>query len=376
MKIKYLVFALLLIGFGSLVYYRISKNKEVSASGGGPGGGGRGPGGPGGKGGGMAMRVNGIVVEPREFTNTLALTGSIEANEQVEIRGQVSGLVRSITFQEGSPVKKGQVLVKIDDTELRAQLSEALTRQSLAAENERRASLLLKKEAISREEYDVARAELKSAQAQTQLVRAQLSKTSVIAPFSGRIGLRNISVGEYLIPTTVVANLVSTDPVKITFAVPEKYASQVKANSQLLFTVAGSDTRYKAVVYAVEPGIEAATRTLQLRARAANPSGALRPGSFANIELPLATIADALLVPSQAIIPIQNGKKVFVSQDGKAKEVLVETSTRTEQDVLVISGLQAGDTVLTTGIMTLKEGAPVKVNTGGPKQVNSGITKN
>jgi membrane fusion protein (multidrug efflux system) len=376
MKIKYLVFALLLIGFGSLVYYRISKNKEVSASGGGPGGGGRGPGGPGGKGGGMAMRVNGIVVEPREFTNTLALTGSIEANEQVEIRGQVSGLVRSITFQEGSPVKKGQVLVKIDDTELRAQLSEALTRQSLAAENERRASLLLKKEAISREEYDVARAELKSAQAQTQLVRAQLSKTSVIAPFPGRIGLRNISVGEYLIPTTVVANLVSTDPVKITFAVPEKYASQVKANSQLLFTVAGSDTRYKAVVYAVEPGIEAATRTLQLRARAANPSGALRPGSFANIELPLATIADALLVPSQAIIPIQNGKKVFVSQDGKAKEVLVETSTRTEQDVLVISGLQAGDTVLTTGIMTLKEGAPVKVNTGGPKQVNSGITKN
>jgi membrane fusion protein (multidrug efflux system) len=376
MKIKYLVFALLLIGFGSLVYYRISKNKEVSASGSGPGGGGRGPGGPGGKGGGMAMRVNGIVVEPREFTNTLALTGSIEANEQVEIRGQVSGLVRSITFQEGSPVKKGQVLVKIDDTELRAQLSEALTRQSLAAENERRASLLLKKEAISREEYDVARAELKSAQAQTQLVRAQLSKTSVIAPFPGRIGLRNISVGEYLIPTTVVANLVSTDPVKITFAVPEKYASQVKANSQLLFTVAGSDTRYKAVVYAVEPGIEAATRTLQLRARAANPSGALRPGSFANIELPLATIADALLVPSQAIIPIQNGKKVFVSQDGKAKEVLVETSTRTEQDVLVISGLQAGDTVLTTGIMTLKEGAPVKVNTGGPKQVNSGITKN
>jgi membrane fusion protein (multidrug efflux system) len=324
----------------------------------------------------MAMRVNGIVVEPREFTNTLALTGSIEANEQVEIRGQVSGLVRSITFEEGSPVRKGQILVKIDDTELRAQLSEALTRQSLAAENERRASLLLNKEAISREEYDVARAELKSAQAQTQLVRAQLSKTSVIAPFSGRIGLRNISVGEYLIPTTVVANLVSTDPVKITFAVPEKYASQVKANSQLLFTVAGSDTRYKAVVYAVEPGIEAATRTLQLRARAANPSGALRPGSFANIELPLATIADALLVPSQAIIPIQNGKKVFVSQDGKAKEVLVETSTRTEQDVLVISGLQAGDTVLTTGIMTLKEGAPVKVNTGGPKQVNSGITKN
>jgi membrane fusion protein (multidrug efflux system) len=218
MKIKYLVFALLLIGFGSLVYYRINKNKEVSASGGGPGGG-RGPGGPGGKGG-MAMRVNGVVVQARQFANNLAITGSIDANEQVEIRGQVSGLVRRISFEEGSPVKKGQVLIKIDDTELRAQLSEALTRQNLAAENERRARLLLQKEAISREEYDLARAELLSTQAQTQLVRAQLAKTSVVAPFSGHIGLRHISVGEYLVPTTVVANLVSTDPVKINFAIP------------------------------------------------------------------------------------------------------------------------------------------------------------
>lgn len=361
MKIKYLVLALLLLGFGSLVYYRISKNKEISASGGGPGRGGRGGGG------GMAMRVSGVVVQPREFANTLAVTGTIEANEQVEIKSQVSGLVRSISFQEGSPVKKGQVLVKIDDSELLAQLSQALTRQNLAAENERRANLLLKKEAISREEYDLALAELKSTQAQTQLVRAQLAKTSVIAPFSGRIGLRNISVGEYLVPTTVVANLVNTDPVKITFSIPEKYAGQVQANTQLRFSVAGADTQYAATVYAIEPAIEAATRTLQLRARAANPDGRLRPGSFANIDLPLSTIPDAILVPTQAIIPVQNGKKVFVSQDGKAKEVKVETSTRTEEDVLVTSGLNAGDTVLTTGIMTLKDGAPVKVKTGTTK---------
>lgn len=366
MKIKYLVFALLLLGFGSLVYYRISKNKEISASGGGPGGG-RGAGGPGGKGGGMPMRVNGVVVQPREFANTLAVSGSIQANEQVEIKSQVSGLVRRITFEEGSPVRKGQVLVKIDDSELRAQLSQALTRQSLAAENERRANLLLKKEAISREEYDLARAELKSTQAQTQLVRAQLAKTSVVAPFSGRIGLRNISEGEYLVPTTVVANLVSTDPVKISFAIPEKYASQVKVNTPVSFTVAGTDTRHAATIYAIEPGIEASSRTLQLRARASNPAGALRPGSFANIELPLTTIPDAILVPSQAVIPIQNGKKVFVSQGGKAREVKVETSTRTEDDVLVTSGLSAGDTVLTTGIMTLKDGAPVKVKTGTTK---------
>lgn len=366
MKIKYLVFALLLVGFGSLVYYRIGKNKEVSAAGG-PGGA-RGGGGKGGSGGGMPMRVDGVVLQPRPFANTLAVSGTIQANEQVEIRGQVSGLVRSISFQEGSAVRKGQVLVKIDDTELRAQLSEVTTRQGLAAENERRAALLLQKEAISREEYDLARAEFKSAQAQSQLVRAQLAKTSVLAPFTGRIGLRNISVGEYLVPTTVVANLVSTDPVKITFAIPEKYASQVKTGSQLRFTVAGTTDKHTATVYAIEPGIETATRTLLLRARAANPDNALRPGSFANIDLPLNTIPNALLVPTQAVIPVQNGKKVFISKGGKAKEVLVQTSTRTEDDVLVTGGLQAGDTVLTTGIMTLKEGAPVKVTTGNTKK--------
>lgn len=363
MKVKYIVYAILIIGFASLVVYRISANKSQAGAGG-PGGGGGGPagaGGPGGRGGGMPMRVDGVVLHPQEFANNLTVTGSIEANEQVEIRAQVAGLIRSISFQEGSAVKKGQVLVKVDDSELRAQLSQALTRQNLASENARRAGLLLQKEAISQEERDVAAAELKSLQAQTQLIRAQLAKTTIRAPFSGRIGLRNVSVGGYLTPETVVANLVNTDPVKITFAVPEKYANQVKNNTEITFTVAGSNEKNKAVVYAIEPGIEATTRTLELRARAANPTGALRPGSFANIMMPLTTIQDALLVPTQAIVPVQNGKKVFVAQNGKAKEIMVEAGTRTEKDILITAGLKAGDTVLTTGIMTLKPDAPVKV---------------
>jgi membrane fusion protein, multidrug efflux system len=376
MKLKYIIYTLLIVGFCSLVYYRITKNKSQSAAGGpgGPGGGGGGGrggavAGPGGKGGGMPpMRVDGIVVKPQAFANILTITGSIEANEQVQIRAQVSGLIQSISFQEGSVVKKGQVLVKIDDTELRAQLSQAMTRQSLAAENARRAGLLLQKEAISQEERDVAAAELKSLQAQTRLIQAQLAKTTIRAPFSGQIGLRNVSVGGFLTPETVVANLVSTDPVKITFSVPEKYANQVKTNTQITFTVAGSNEKHTASVYAIEPGVEATTRTLQLRARAANPGSALRPGSFANVIMPLTTIPDALLVPTQAIIPVQNGKKVFVAKNGKAKEVMVEASTRTEKDILITSGLKAGDTVLTTGIMTLKPDAPVKV------KVNNSIT--
>ncbi|HEY4652623.1 MAG TPA: efflux RND transporter periplasmic adaptor subunit [Pontibacter sp.] len=356
MKIKYIVYTLLILGFGSLVAYRIMQNKNE----------GGGPKGPGGPGGGMqqAMRVSGVVLQPQSFDNTLSVTGSIEANEQVQIRPQGSGVVQSISFQEGSRVNKGQVLVKIDDSELRAQLAQAQTRQSLAAENERRAELLLKKEAISREEYDVARADLKSAQAQTQLIQAQLAKTTIRAPFSGQIGLRNISQGSFISPETVIANLVSTDPLKITFSVPEKYASQVKVNTTLNFRVAGSDKKYTATVYAIEPGIEASSRTLQLRARANNEGGTLVPGSFANIELPLTVIEDALLVPTEAVIPVQNGKKVFVAKDGKATEAMIETATRTEKDVLVTAGLQPGDTVLTTGIMTLKAGSPVKVAVG------------
>lgn len=360
MKIKYIVYTLLILGFGALVAYRIMQNKSEGAGGPG-GGGGKGPGGPGGM---PAMRVNGMVVQPQNFSNTLSVTGSIDANEQIQIRSQVSGLVKSISFQEGNKVSKGQVLVKIDDSELRAQLAQARTHQSLAAENERRAGLLLNKEAISREEYDVARADLKSAQAQSQLIQAQLAKTTIRAPFSGRIGLRNISEGSFISPETVIANLVSIDPLKITFSVPEKYATQVKEKTTLNFTVSGTDKKYTATVYAIEPGIEASSRTLQLRARAANEKGDLMPGSFANIELPLTVIEGALLVPSEAVIPVQNGKKVFVSKAGKATEVMIETSTRTEKDVLVTSGLQPGDTVLTTGIMTLKEGTPVKVAVG------------
>jgi membrane fusion protein, multidrug efflux system len=365
MKIKYIVYAILIIGFASLVYYRISQNKAQKEMAGGRGAGGPGKG-PGGKGGGMPpMRVNGVVLQPQPFASKLAVTGSIEANEQVEIRSEISGLVRSISFEEGSSVSKGQVLLKIDDAELRAQIAQAQTKQSLAAENERRANLLLKKEAISQEEYDVARADLKSAQAQTQLIQAQLSKTTIRAPFSGRIGLRAISAGGYLTPQTVVANLVNMNPVKISFSVPEKYSNQVKVNTPINFTIAGSGKVYTATVYAIEPGIEAATRTLQLRARAENPDGTLLPGSFANIELPLSVIENALLVPSEAVIPIQGGKKVFVTENGKAKEVKIETSTRTEKDVLVTAGLAAGDTVLTTGIMTLKAGSPVKVKIAG-----------
>lgn len=354
MKLKYIIYLILLITIGGAIAYRFGKNKAQQAA-----SGGRGPGGPGGAS--SALKVNGIVVKNENFSNSLSVAGSIEANEQVDIRSEISGLVTSIDFKEGSSVSKGEVLLKINDLELQAQLSQALTRQKLAQETEFRAANLLKKEAISTEEYDVALAELRSLQSQTQLIRAQLSKTLIRAPFSGKIGLRSISAGEYITPASNIARLVSTNPVKILFSIPEKYAGTIKINTIISFTVAGSKNVYTANVYAIEPGINVSTRTLQLKAKASNSNGDLLPGSFAKIDLPLTNTNDAILIPTESVIPVLMGKKVFISSNGKAKEVMVETGTRTEKSVLISSGLSVGDTVLTTGIMSLKNDAPVQV---------------
>jgi membrane fusion protein (multidrug efflux system) len=349
MKIKYLVYTLLIVGIAGFIAYRIStnisKNNDSKDKNGKD----------------KTMNVIGIVAKQQSFDNNLSLSGSIEANEQVEIRSEVSGIVESIFFNEGSNVTKGQVLFKVNDLELKAQLRQITTKEGLTAENERRAKLLLQKEAISQEEYDIARADLKSAQAQSQLIKAQIAKTSVRAPFSGKIGLRSISPGTYITPTILVAKLVNTGKLKITFSIPEKYANQVKTNTFLTFTVAGSADKYTAKVYAIEPEVSVATRTLQVRAITENKDGKLLPGTFANVEMPLDIIKDAIVVPTEAIIPVQNGKKVFISNNGQAKEVMVETALRTDATILVLSGLKAGDTVITTGVMSLKDETPVKV---------------
>jgi membrane fusion protein (multidrug efflux system) len=349
MKIKNLVYALLIIGFGGFIAYRISSNnaknnepKDKDKKD-------------------KPTTVTGIVVRPTTFDNNLSLSGSIEANEQIEIRSEVSGIVEGIYFQEGSNVSKGQLLFKVNDIELRAQLTQASTKEGLAAENERRAKLLLQKEAISQEEYDIARADYKSAQAQSQLIKAQISKTSVRAPFSGKIGLRSISPGTYITPTVLVAKLVNTGKLKITFSIPEKYASQIKSGSAIDFSVSGSAKNYTAKIYAIDPGVEVATRTLQVRAITDNIDGNLFPGTFADIKLPLAIIKDAIVIPSEAIVPVQNGKKVFIANMGKAKEVMVEATTRTDASILILSGLKAGDTLIVGGVMSLKDDAPIKV---------------
>lgn len=356
MKKRYIFYLVLALGLAYLVYYRITENKKIE--GGGPG---AGPG-KGGKGkGGAPLNVDGIIAATSDFSSNIDITGSIEANEAVTLRSEVAGLVTGIYFKEGSNVSKGAALVKINDRDIQAQLREVITRENLSASNENRAKQLLAKGAISQEEYDTSLAELQALKSQVQLIRAQLAKTTIIAPFSGKVGLRNISMGEYITPSTTIANLLSTNPVKINFSIPEKYVSQLKSNSDISFTIDGSNKTFSGKVFAIEPGINQTTRTLQIKALAQNASGELLPGSFAKVKLSLSTIKDAILIPTEAVIPVLKGKVVYISKNGKAQQVPVETGTRTADKILVLSGLNVGDTVLTTGAMALKPDADVKV---------------
>ena len=348
MKKRYIFFTLIICGLIALIVYRISanakanspKNAQRTVS---------------------IMGVEGRVLKAEKFADNLTLSGTLEANEEIDIRSEISGIVESINFEEGAKVSKGQILFRVNDIELRAQLSKVKTAQQLASENQRRAKLLLDKQAISQEEYEISHADFESARAESELIGAQLSKTTVRAPFSGTIGLRSISKGTYVTPATPIAKLVNTSQLKITFAIPEKYVSQMKVGSSLTFTTSNSREVNTAKVYAIEPQVDIATRTLKLRAVADNKAGKLYPGTFANVTLPLETVNDALLVPTEALIPIQNGKKIFVTDHGKAKEVVVETGARTDSTVRVLSGIKVGDTILTSGVMSLKNGTPVKV---------------
>ncbi|MFN0255419.1 efflux RND transporter periplasmic adaptor subunit [Pedobacter ureilyticus] len=357
MKKRYIFYLILALGLAYLVYYRITENKKIEGGGaaGGPGKGGKGKAG-------ASLNVDGIVVKTSDFASNIEITGSIEANEAVTLRSEVAGLVTGIYFKEGSNVSKGTTLVKINDRDIQAQLREAITRQNLSASNENRAKQLLEKGAISQEEYDTSLAELQALRSQVQLIRAQLAKTTIIAPFSGKVGLRNISVGEYLTPNTTIANLLSTNPVKISFSIPEKYVSQLKTNSSISFNIDGSNKTYTGKIFAIEPGINEQTRTLQIKALAPNVNNELLPGSFAKVKLALSAIKDAILIPTEAVIPVLQGKVVYVSKNGKAQQVPIETGTRTANQILVLSGLNVDDTVLTTGAMALKPDAEVKVN--------------
>lgn len=309
---------------------------------------------------GASLPVQVLEIEPRRMVERLATTGTIRANEQIDLVSEITGVVEAIHFAEGEPVTRGRLLLKIDDKELRAQRERARYRLRLAEAREERQRELRRLGVISEQEYDVASSELNVLGAELALVEAQLQKTEIRAPFDGIVGLRRVSEGSLLSPQTRIATLQDVDPVKIDFTLPEAYAGRVGPGSRVELRVKGVDNAFEAEVYAVEPRVDPETRSLLIRARSPNSDGRLLPGAFADVTLAVREVRDALVVPSLAVIPELGGKKVFVLEEGTAQPRRVETGIRTETEVEITTGLAPGDRVIVSAIQRLRPGLAVE----------------
>ncbi|MGA0560013.1 efflux RND transporter periplasmic adaptor subunit [Larkinella sp. VNQ87] len=355
---RWIAIGLVLLVLGGIIYY----NKFYKQQPGGPGGrggaqagggtGGRGPGGP--------TPVNVFVVASQNLKDEVVATGSLIAAEQVDIYPEVSGRIVQLNIQEGRSVSQGTLLVKLYDGDLQAQLLKLKAVEENNRRTEERNKQLLQRGGISQQEYDIIATNLKSTLADIEITKASIRRTEIRAPFSGTIGLRNVSLGAVVTPNTLIARLQQTSSMKLDFSVPEKYGQSVKIGSTVSFQIDGSDKTFNGSVFAIEPGVEEATRNLRIRARVANSSANLRPGTFAKVNLTINT-TNALVVPTQSVIPQTRGSQVVVIENGKAVFKDVKIGLRNASVVEVTQGLQRGDSVATTGLIFLRPDSPVKV---------------
>ena len=307
-----------------------------------------------------AFVAEGYIVKPSILDQSISVSGTLKPFEETVLMPDVSGRVISINLPEGKMVQKGTLLVKLFDDDLKASLKKLQTQLALAEQTQKRQNELLKISGISQLEYDQTELQVKSIKNDIEYMKAQISKTEVIAPFDGVIGLRNVSIGAQVTPSISLATIRMTNRLKLDFSVPEKYSREVSEGKRVLFTVQGDDTKYEGKVMATEESIELNTRNLKVRAVVDGTSPSLKPGAYANVELDLAEEKDALMIPTQAVIPQERDKKVIVVQAGKANFVTVKTGVREAAKIEVVTGLKPGDTIATTGILFIRPKGKVK----------------
>ena len=312
-------------------------------------------------GGGGPMTVRGIVAKTEKMENIVRSSGTVLASEAVDLASEASGRIEKIQFKEGGHVRKNDLLVKINDDDLQAQLKKTELQIQLATELERRQKQLFETNGVSKEQYDIALNSVNTIKADRENLIASIRRREIRAPFDGVIGLRYVSEGGYVTPSTRIASIQKINPLKIDFSIPEKYAGKVAVGDVVHFTREGTDLQFTGTLYAIEPRIDPATRTLQLRALCVNTSEKIFPGAYVQIDLRLKTIDDALLIPTQAVIPVLKGQTVFVRKNGVVASVPVTVGTRMSATVQITQGISAGDTVITTGLMQLRPGMSVNV---------------
>ncbi len=310
----------------------------------------------------LSVVVEGVIAKVTPVNQTITISGTIIPFQETTLMPEVVGRVININLPEGSYVKAGTLLVKLFDGDLQAQLNKYQTQLEIASATLSRQTELLKVSGISQSDFDQTQLSVASIKNDIELTKALIRKTEVLAPFDGIIGLKNISVGAQVSPSTPLAVIREQDKLKLDFSVPEKYSSTVKTGSKVKFTVPGSDTKFDAIVMATEQGIESTTRNLRARAIVSGNMESLIPGEFANVDLTLGEDQKAIMVPTQCIIPSERNKSLILVKSGKAKFVKVTTGLRQSSDIEITQGISEGDTIVVTGIMFLKPGSPIKLS--------------
>ncbi len=306
------------------------------------------------------MPVETAEVRIADSDKLLSAVGSLRSEESVVIAAEIAGRIEKIGFGEGEQTKQGKLLIKLDSAVLQAELDRAVASRDLSKSNYQRAENLLKDHAVSKQERDEAYAKWQLDEASVRLAQAQLAKTTIKAPFSGTLGLRQVSLGDYIQPGQPLVNLEAIEQLKVEFSIPEKYIAEVKTGQKVeLQSDAYPQRSFAALVYAIDPQVDEQSRSLVVRGLLDNADHQLFPGQFVKVQLSVATRTNALFIPEQALIPQPNTKLVFKVVEGKAQMVPVETGTRVKGWVEITSGLNAGDVVVTGGHQKIGPGSPV-----------------
>jgi membrane fusion protein (multidrug efflux system) len=313
------------------------------------------------------LRAEAYVVEEVPVRDVVRTVGTLAANESIDVVAELARRLVEVHVAEGTEVEKGDLLFKLDDADLRARLGELDVRRQLAARTEERQRELLSydKKALSQQAYDQALAELRMVEAESASVRVTLAKTEIRAPFRARVGLRRVSEGAWITPDTLLTTLQDTSRIKVDFSLPERYAGTVTIGRSFRFQIAGRNEEFEGRVAAIEPAVDALTRSLKVRGVSENPAGVLLPGAFASVEIEIEKEKAGILVPAQAIVPSVSGHGVFVLREGRAVLQEVDIGLRTRQSVEIHRGLKIGDVVLISNLLRLRPGVPVEVDGAG-----------
>jgi membrane fusion protein (multidrug efflux system) len=337
---------------GMLVYPYIFKKSETHGL-------------PTGGNGGMSGKPLNIIAKVLQYENVndvIRTTGSLLPDEEVNLSFETSGKIVGIFFNEGTEVKKGTLLAKVNDQPLQAELKKLEAQIPLAQDRVYRQKSLLDKDAVSQEAYEQVTTDLEKLNADIELVKSHIAQTELRAPFDGIIGLRLVSEGSYASPTTIIAQMTKIRPLKVEFSINERQSNEIGQGTNLDFTIDGSLQKYSASVYALEPQIDMKTRTMKARAMYPNVDGKLKPGRSASIEIKLHEITNTIVVPSEAVIAEMGRSIAYIYRNGKAQQVELTRGLRTESAVQILNGLQSGDTLIVSGVMQLRNDMKVTID--------------